>query len=297
MKLTRYYCKRHPNEPKLGIRLEEGLLDVSQAAARRSLSVPKSMNEILVHPDSQLKLLENLLIEVQKNPDVSDYVTDNTIHYLPMSANPEKIICVGMNYTQHAAEVVGEIPTVPVFFNKYNNALSAHLQDLPLPTSSEQMDYEAELVVVIGKEGENIPYSRAYEHIFGYTCGNDLTARDLQFKTSQWMIGKTLNYSAPTGPVIVTKDEIADPMNLRIQLSLNGEMRQDGNTSDMLFTVPYLVSYISQYIPLKPGDLIFTSTPKGVIAGAKDEDKRWLLPNDEIEITIEGIGTLKNRMV
>jgi len=297
MKLTRYYYKSFPNDQKLGIRTAEGLLDVSKAAEGLSLSAPRTMDEVLIHPDDQLQLLKDLLDAVKKKPDPSYIVNEQCIHYLPISLYPEKILGVGMNYVDHAAEVVGEIPTAPVLFSKHTNALSAHLQEIPVPVTTQQMDYEAELVIIIGKDRENISYNDALDYVFGYTVGNDFTARDLQFKTSQWMLGKTLNYFAPTGPVVTTKDDIEDPMNLHIQLKLNGDIQQDGKTNDMIFTVPYLISYISQYLPLKPGDLIFTSTPKGVLAGQKSEDKRWLKPNDEIEITIEGIGTLKNRLV
>ena len=181
----------------------------------------------------------------------------------------------------------------PPVFPKYPSSLTGHEQLIHLPKTGEQFDYEAELVIVIGKEAYEVTTEQAQDCIFGYTAGNDFSARDLQFKTGQWLLGKACDDFAPAGPFLVPADAL-DADHLHISCRVNGELRQDSNTSNMIFSCAEIVSYLSQYMTLKPGDMIYSGTPDGVILGMPDERKKWLTHGDTIEVTIEGIGTLKN---
>lgn len=208
-----------------------------------------------------------------------------------------KVICVGKNYSQHAEEMGGEPPDTPVIFNKFASCLIGAGQPIEIPSISQQVDYEAELVVVIGKRGKNIAKEKALEHVFGYTIGNDVTARDWQKGRpgGQWLVGKTCDTFGPLGPYIVTADEIGDPQQLDIALRLNGELMQSANTSQMIFPIDLLIAHVSKFFALCPGDLIFTGTPAGV--GAGRDPAVYLSDGDQVEVTIERIGTLANPVV
>ena len=221
------------------------------------------------------------------------------VKLLPPVPTPGKIICIGLNYRDHAIEGGQPIPTEPVVFSKFTNTLIAHGDPIKLPKVAEKVDYEAELVVVIGKTGKNIPDDKsAFDHVAGYTVGHDVSARDWQFKGSekQWVLGKTFDTFAPTGPTMVTTDEGLDPHNLKIMLRLNGETMQNSSTKEFIFGVPALLSYLSQVMVLEPGDLIFTGTPPGV-GIARKPNPVLLKPGDVVEVEIEGIGVLKNACV
>ena len=203
-----------------------------------------------------------------------------------------------MKVTDHVKECENwEMPKRPVIFNKALNALTAHKAEVAIPVTTSQPDFEAELVVVIGKEGKRLSESQAMDCVAGYCCGNDLTARDWQMGCpgKQWFLGKSFDSFAPTGPWIVTKDEIPDPQALAIRSILNGQVMQDSNTKNFIFSVPRIISHISQGITLKPGDLIFTGSPPGI--GYSRNPPVFLCDGDVIEIEIEGIGTMSNRIV
>jgi 2-keto-4-pentenoate hydratase/2-oxohepta-3-ene-1,7-dioic acid hydratase in catechol pathway len=208
--------------------------------------------------------------------------------------NPEKILCIGLNYRDHAIETKAPIPAEPVVFNKLPTTLLAPEGIIKLPAVSGEVDYEAELVVVIGKAGRDIAEQDAMDYVFGYTCGNDVSARDWQKNkpAKQWLLGKSFDTFAPLGPMIVTKDEVADPGRLPISLKLNGETMQSSNTDQLIFSIPQLIAYISQVATLKPGDLIFTGTPSGV--GMARTPPVWLKKGDRVEVEIGGIGVLRN---
>ena len=208
---------------------------------------------------------------------------------------PPKIVCIGLNYRDHAAEAGMAIPEVPTVFAKFANTVTGHLHPIVLPKNSVKPDYEAEFAVVIGKGGRHIPEARWREHVFGYTIVNDVSARDFQMQTSQWTIGKTFDTFAPMGPVIVTADEIEDPHKLAISLTLNGELMQNSNTSNLIFGVPQLIAFLSSVMTLGPGDIISTGTPAGV--GFARKPPRWLMPGDEVVVQVEGIGRLVNPVV
>jgi 2-keto-4-pentenoate hydratase/2-oxohepta-3-ene-1,7-dioic acid hydratase in catechol pathway len=187
------------------------------------------------------------------------------------------------------------IPEVPVLFSKFNNTLAGTGDPIPLPDNAVQYDYEVELGVVIGKEARSVSVDEALDYVFGYFSVNDMSVRDLQFRTSQWLLGKTPDKFFPTAPYLVTADEVGDPQNLRLFCWVNGELRQNSNTTDMIFSVAECISYISQYMTLKPGDVISTGTPEGVVMGMKE--KKWLKPGDEVVVEVEGLGKCANQMV
>jgi 2-keto-4-pentenoate hydratase/2-oxohepta-3-ene-1,7-dioic acid hydratase in catechol pathway len=216
---------------------------------------------------------------------------------LPPVPDPGKILCIGLNYRDHAIEGGKAIPTEPVVFGKFSNTLIAHGDAIVVPKVSQKVDYEAELVIVIGKRGRHISVERAFDHVAGYTCGHDVSARDWQFRgeEKQWIIGKTFDSFAPTGPELVTTDEVPDPHNLKIQLRLNGQVMQNSSTKEFIFGVPQLLAFLSQVVTLEPGDLIFTGTPPGV--GGARKPPVWLKPGDVAEVDIAGIGVLRNPVV
>ena len=209
----------------------------------------------------------------------------------------EKLICIGTNYADHAREMGGEPPEIPVVFNKFPSTIIAPDENVVLPTISKCVDFEAELVVVIGKPGRNIQRDNAMEHVFGYTCGNDISARDWQKGKpgGQWLLGKTFDTFAPVGPCVVTADEIDNPGELAISLRLNGDTMQDSSTSQLIFPIDELIAHLSKFVTLAAGDLIFTGTPPGVGAGRKPPV--FLKDGDQLEVEIEGIGILRSNVV
>ncbi|NUQ64812.1 MAG: fumarylacetoacetate hydrolase family protein [Pirellulales bacterium] len=210
---------------------------------------------------------------------------------------PEKIICIGLNYADHAREGGHELPPVPVVFAKFSSAASAHERPIVLPRVSQEVDYEAELVAVIGVGGRYIPKEEALAHVAAYCCGNDVSARDWQLKRpgGQWLLGKSFDTFAPFGPALVTADEVADPGNLRIQLRLNGKVMQSSNTNQLIFPVAELIACVSSVCTLVPGDIVFTGTPSGV--GFALAPQVFLKPGDVTEVEIEGLGVLRNPVV
>jgi len=213
----------------------------------------------------------------------------------PPLLRPGKIICVGLNYQSHLGEQAKKAPERPIFFLKSDNTICGPGDPIILPPNSTQVDYEAEFAVVVGKRGKAIPEDKVFEHIAGYTILNDVSARDLQIGDGQWFRGKSCDTFGPTGPWIVTTDEIPDPQGLRISLQLNGRTMQDANTKDLIFKVPFLISYLSQSLTLEVGDLFSTGTPGGV--GHHRKPSVYLKPGDTVSVTVERIGTLTNPVV
>ena len=218
----------------------------------------------------------------------------DSIEFLP-AVYPGKILAIGRNYAEHAAEGGSDLPTAPLLFNKLPNALSAHNAPIVLPPISTQVDFEAELAVIIGRIAKRVTEAEALDYVFGYSLINDVSARDLQFGDKQWTRGKSLDTFAPLGPFITTRDEIEDVQSLKIEGVLNGEVMQSSNTSRMIFKVAYLVSYLSQGITLQPGDVIASGTPDGV--GIFRKPPVLLKPGDVFEVEIEKLGTLRNPVV
>lgn len=237
------------------------------------------------------------LVEAAKNSEqVNQFKRSfSEIEWLsPIPRTPKNILCIGKNYNEHAKEMgASEAPTNLVVFTKSPTSIAANEQVLSIHESkTDSLDYEGELAVVIGKKGKDIAKNLAFDYIFGYTIANDITARDLQDKHKQYFLGKSLEGTCPLGPYIVSKDEISDPQNLTIVTKVNGEIRQNGSTKDMMFTVEELVSILSQHVTLEPGDVILTGTPAGVGKGMNPP--KFLKAGDVVKVSIEGIGTLAN---
>lgn len=205
---------------------------------------------------------------------------------------PGKIICIGLNYRNHAIESGMEIPSSPIIFSKFVTCVAAPNEPILLPEGSEKVDFEAELAVVIGRRAKNVSLEDAMDHVFGYTNFNDVSARDMQFADGQWQRGKSCDTFAPFGETVVTKDEIPDPHNLRIQFRLNGETMQDSTTRELIFDIPAIIEFLSRSVTLEPGDIIATGTPPGV--GFARKPPIFLKDGDVCEIEIEGLGVLSN---
>lgn len=220
------------------------------------------------------------------------------IEYGPGVTNPEKIVCVGLNYARHARETNNPIPKLPILFNKFNSTLNAHRGTVRVSAvPAEKFDYEAEPVIVMGRRASNVSEAEALSYVFGYATGNDFTARDLQSRSSQWMIGKNSDGFGPVGPYIVCADVAGNADNLKIETLVNGEVRQSSNTSDMVFNCAQIVSYTSKLFTLEAGDIIFTGTPEGVISGYPKDKQVWLKPGDKLVTRIEKLGDLEFSLV
>lgn len=273
--------------PRLGA-LRDGEVVVDLLATDREL--PGTMKELVSAGSTVLDRVRHAVGQ-------SDAVCVSSPRLLAPIANPQKVVCIGLNYKEHAEESGAKLPSEPVVFNKFPSALVGLGDAIVLPTVSSEVDFEAELVAVIGRRGRNIAEADALDYVFGYSIGNDVSARDWQLRKDgkQWLLGKSFDTFAPLGPCIVTADELPDPQRLNIELRLNGEVMQSSNTGLMIFPIARLLAYVSQVVTLEPGDLLFTGTPPGV--GFARQPPRFLQPGDECEIAIEGIGVLHNRCV
>ena len=282
MKLTQF-CKN--NAPALGIWTDRGIVDPAVEAARRGLTAPATMLEAIRGGEAAISLLESL----------SDGSTVEEAVLAPVVTGMDKLLCIGLNYRQHALECGSPLPPAPTLFNKFRSALAAHGQAIFLPRDYREYDYEGELVAVIGKPARNVAAEDALSYVFGYTCGDDLSTRDLQFaRSNQWLLSKTFDGFAPVGPCVALG---LDPGDLTLTTTVNGEVRQNSSTADLIFDVAHIIADLSRHFTLLPGDLIFTGTPSGVMQGYPADRKRWLRPGDRVEVTIEGIGTLSNTFI
>jgi len=281
----------------LGVKTEKGILDVVKAAALFRVKAPSTIHQVIEGADCAplVKLVAKAMSDARGKTVL---VSEARAKFGPAVPNPEKIICVGLNYRQHAAETGSAIPPVPLLFNKYNNALTGHGSKVKLPsTVDKQFDYEVELVIVIGKTARDVSEADALKYVFGYANGNDLSARGLQRATSQFMLGKIPDGFAPLGPWVVSADQIKNPNNLAIQTYVNGEIRQDLNTSDMIYDCKTVISYCSRHLTLKPGDIIYTGTPQGVILGYPKDKQVWLKAGDRVKTVVEKLGDLEVTLV
>jgi 2-keto-4-pentenoate hydratase/2-oxohepta-3-ene-1,7-dioic acid hydratase in catechol pathway len=293
MKLLTYF---QDGQVRLGIKTSQGVLDVISAFPDDKVTqIPRSIHELIEGGQTAKCALEQAIEHLSES--ALPILNENSITLGPCVTHPNKIVCVGLNYRKHAEETNAQIPKHPILFNKFTNALAAHGEDIPLPRVSDKIDYEAELAIVIGKTAKYVSKEEALDYVFGYCNANDLSARDLQMRTSQWLLGKSLDKFSPLGPYLVTADEIGDPNRLEIKCTVNGQVRQHSNTADMIFWCDEIVSYISQHMTLFPGDVILTGTPEGVVLGYPPENQVYLKHGDIVEVEIEKLGTLINRMV
>jgi 2-keto-4-pentenoate hydratase/2-oxohepta-3-ene-1,7-dioic acid hydratase in catechol pathway len=274
----------------LGVKMEKGILDVRKAAKALKSEAPITIDDLFRRGDQGL----TELVEKALSSGKGVFVEESQIEFGPCVTNPEKIICVGLNYAKHARETNNPIPKLPILFNKYNNTLNCHQGTIRVSSiPGHQFDYEGELVVVMGRRAANVSEAEALSSVFGYCNGNDFSVRDLQMRSSQWMIRKTSDGCAPIGPYLVTADQVPNPNNLKIECTVNGEVRQSSNTNDMVFNCAQIVSYTSKLMTLEPGDIIFTGTPEGVIIGYPKEKQVWLKPGDKLTVKIEKLGELR----
>jgi 2-keto-4-pentenoate hydratase/2-oxohepta-3-ene-1,7-dioic acid hydratase in catechol pathway len=288
---------RRGAECRLGVKNEKGILDVVEATKILHLHAPITIDDLLQNEDGPS--LNALVDAAVKSPAARKaFFKEETIACGPLVTRPEKIVCVGLNYRQHAIEIGAPIPKQPVLFNKFNTTLNHHNGTIKLPVDfAKKFDYEVEMVMAIGREAKAVSEADALSYVAGYATGNDFTARDLQLETGgQWMVGKTPDQFAPIGPYLVTADQI-DPDNLKLECRVNGETRQSSSTSDFIFNTRKMISYISRVITLKPGDIIFTGTPQGVIQGKPKDQQVWLKPGDAIACSVEKLGELKFELV
>ena len=268
------------NETHLALMTERGLVDATTAG------YTGSMDELIA--GGCRCALEKLAAD-EKLPVVEAPVFANVVNRVG------KLVCVGLNYRSHAAGVNMKVQEYPVLFSKFDNALAPCGADVVLPPWESSYDYEAELVIVMGKETWNVSAEEAMEQVFGFTCGNDFSLRDAQMRSGQWLIGKTMPGFGPCGPCIVTADSFDPESGKNVRSYVNGVLRQNGSTDEMIFSCAQIVSYASKYIRLEPGDLIFTGTPSDV--ALEEQEKVWLKPGDLVDVYIEDIGTLTNRLI
>ncbi|MBI3978362.1 MAG: fumarylacetoacetate hydrolase family protein [Chloroflexi bacterium] len=296
-------------ERRLGVEIEDQVVDV--AAAYGALPSWARRDDVPALPSDLLALLQAgepamaaarqlAAVAAESLAAGKGLAGDGRPAVYPIAAvrilapiqRPGKIICIGLNYRDHALETGQPIPEVPVIFAKFANTIVGPGEPVILPAASNRLDYEVELAVVIGKAGRRIPVESGYEHVAGYTILNDVSARDHQFETTQWIRGKTADTFAPTGPYLVTPDEAPGLPELDVRLWVNGELRQSSNTRQLIFSVPHLISFLSQTITLEPGDVISTGTPSGV--GHARKPPVYLKPGDVMRLEIEKLGVLEN---
>jgi len=299
----------------LGALLDDGVVDLQRAyrfvlkhrgeGDRAALEMPGEMRSLLAGGEialgrvkDTLAVIHPLLKEKQETAKWQSegiYFPLSAVNLAPPVPDPGKIICLGKNYKAHAEETGGDIPTIPIVFTRFASTLLGPYDPIPIPRASDKIDYEGEMAVVIGKRGRHIREEDAMEHVAGYMILNDVSARDYQQKTSQWTLGKNFDASAPTGPALITKEEVADPHNLEIRTIVSGDVLQDSNTSLLIFKIPYLIAYLSEVFALEPGDIISTGTPDGV--GFVRQPPRFLKPGDRVRVEVSGLGFIDNPVI
>ncbi|MDN3020034.1 fumarylacetoacetate hydrolase family protein [Paenibacillus sp. BSR1-1] len=281
---------------KLGIQTENGIMDIAATAEKANADIEADVMSVISNSEQELSKLQDF-INRALDEEKAVFADPEKLTWGPCVTRPHKIICVGLNYRRHADETNAPYPEVPILFNKFDNTLTGHKSEIPVPKVTEKLDYEVELGIVMGKKAKNVAEDKALDYVFGYCAVNDLSARDLQMKTHQWLLGKNCDKFSPIGPYLVTSDEVGDPNNLALKTYVNGELRQDSNTSDMIFYCREIVSYISRHMTLEPGDIILTGTPEGVVLGYPEEKQIYIQPGDEVTVEIEKLGSLTNYFV
>ncbi|MFZ9039320.1 MAG: fumarylacetoacetate hydrolase family protein [Gammaproteobacteria bacterium] len=286
MKLVSYQYS--DNQVHLGAVSDDRVINLNQASGG---AVPDDMLRFLQLGSGAMQTARDAVAQAEGELRLDE------VKLLSPVPNPSKVVAIGLNYMDHIREANLGMPKLATMFCKYPSSVIGSGEDIRWSNSlTEQVDYEAELAVVIGKTARNVDAEVAYDYVAGYMYCNDVSARDLQFKPGdQWLRGKCLDTFCPLGPYLVTRDEIPDPHQLSIQCRVNGEIRQDSNTREMIYSVPYLIEYLSEAFTLLPGDVIATGTPHGV--GAFRDPPIWLQAGDEVEVEIEGLGALVNRCV
>jgi acylpyruvate hydrolase len=292
---------------KIGILFQENkVIDLTAAynlykSENKDLAfkMPRSMIDLLNTGEVGIKAVQKIFNFTKKLHDSEPRKLNRIVYGIEKVKikapilNPKKVICLGLNYYDHAAEAGLKTPDRPILFSKPATTIIGPEEPVIYPKISKKVDYEVELAVVMGKTGREIPESKAYDYVAGYTVFNDISARDIQFSDGQWFRGKSFDTFAPIGPCLTLKEQIPDPQNLKMQMKVNGEMMQDSSTKNMVFKIPYIISFISDVMTLEPGDIIATGTPSGVGVYKKPEP-RLLKVGDVMEAYVEKIGILRN---
>lgn len=278
--------------PRLGTVRDDQVIDLAEASGGR---LPRTLVEFITAGEQALALADEVV-----GQETEAVAVDQVILLAPIPRPTKNVFAVGRNYLEHVKEGAAarqsdaDIPKIPVFFTKAPTAVVGP-GDVPHPAVTERLDWEAELAVIIGRGGRDIPAERALDHVFGYTAANDLSARDLQFGHTQWFKGKSLDATCPLGPWVVTADELGDPHELEIECRVNGVVKQKSTTSLMIFAIPQIIESLSAGLTLEPGDIILTGTPEGV--GFARTPPEFLHPGDVVEVEVERIGVLRNHIV
>ncbi|MGJ9457576.1 fumarylacetoacetate hydrolase family protein [Oceanobacillus sp. CF4.6] len=307
MKLISYQTKNKKTW-RIGCMVGDRVVDLQEAYRQKLISYTEkdtltAIEQVFPAEPNKFFSIGNSVIEKAK--EAYEYILSNSTEKFSYAkgevnvgtpiSSPSKIICIGKNYADHVAEMQSEIPDFPVLFAKFTNALIGPEDAIAKSASTNKLDYEVELTIVIGKEASKVKKADALEYIAGYTIANDVSARDLQKRTPQWLQGKTLDRTTPIGPWVVTPDEVGDPSNLAIKSYVNGEERQSSNTSHLIFDIPFLIAFISDLITLNPGDIILTGTPDGV--GLAMNPPQFLKDGDIVAMEIEKIGRMENKVI
>ena len=288
MEIVTYRSERGP---RAGVLTEAGIVDVWDSIDAEP--APEAEIANWAQPGGVRSLLQTIDVrELAAMLEAGGPVSElNEAELLPPVPDPQKLICIGLNYRAHAAEAAQDPPPVPTFFAKFANALRPDGATVTLPEASRKVDFEAEVAFVVGRQARRIDPAEALEHIAGYTLLNDLSARDLQFATPQWIPGKVFDGSAPCGPALITADQIDDPAAIGVALDLNGERMQEATTADLIFSIPELLAHLSTLMTLEPGDIISTGTPAGV--GSTRDPRVWLQEGDELVVSSPQLGELR----
>jgi len=286
------------NDVRLGLFLEERIVDLNKAYTRLvDEDFPSGMISLLERGEAGLRkarIVEEAFRKQREPIPGIVFGTKEVKILAPIPRTRKNIICLGLNYADHAIETNTPLPSNPIFFTKPSTSIIGPEEAIILPKCSREIDYEVELAFVFGKSGKDISEEEAYNYIAGYTILIDVTARDLQMRHSQWFKGKSLDTFAPMGPFLVTKDEVPDPHNLEIMMKINGNIMQQSNTRNMIFKIPTLVKTISMDMTVEPGDIVATGTPAGV--GFTRKPPIFLKPGDVVEASVEGVGILRNKV-
>jgi acylpyruvate hydrolase len=299
VKFMNFSRKNAPNVVRLGGVFGDTCFDLTKAIGDDLLEFPRvvfTIEEVLQVKDG-LQLLEEQLGHLEHSSSgIQSYLfLDSDVALRAPVTHPQKLIGIGLNYKDHVEEIKGQIPKQPLLFAMYGNAIIGPEESIVIPPMSKQVDYEAELGVVIGRRARQVSRESALDYVAGYTIINDVSARDLQFSDGQWLRAKSFDTFAPMGPYLVTKNTLGDADGLAIELRLNGKTMQKSNTRNMVFKVPDLISYISEVMTLEVGDVVATGTPGGV--GFVRNPQVFMKPGDIVEIELEGVGALRNSVV
>ena len=292
MRLARYVYR---GEESYGVLKNGRIIDLPGLLRLRGKRAPRSLEDLITSA-LEMDEIENLIDEASDKEMMKVAVKEENAALRAPILSPPKIVCLGLNYRDHAEESGAKIPEEPIIFMKPRTTIIGPEEPVIKPSFVRELDYEVELAVIIGRRGRDIPVSKAAEYIFGYTVFNDISARDIQFKDGQWTRGKSFDTFAPTGPCTATPAQIGDPNNLRLRTRVNGEIRQDSSTSRMVFNVYEIIHHLSRVMTLEPCDIIATGTPGGVAAFMKPKP-RFLQPGDIVEVEVEKVGTLRNPIV